>query len=545
MPKKRSKKTSPEKEIFIKVKKTSEKSFWDGVNFEDEKSSSDKVSAGKKVIKDKPVEKITEQPEKFKLIKKKKGKKKYILFSILFIILAGLIFVFFFIRPAWSKKYEQKADAESQNKDWTYALEDYQKASTLTPWNSGLYSKIAKIYLGKKQYQDAQKYAQRAIKFAQQNKDANLVLGNVDLLEGNYEQARQNFQKVLDNDNDNVEAYAGLIETAIAQDKKTDAEDLTQKAFLLYPDNPEIIYNQSLVWFLAGNYQKAEEGFDKLNSDNQNSDLADKSNVALETMPKINALPESPYKEVLLGNLYNQIDLPSLAIINFNKALANQATYRDAYLGLGEAYLSENNYQEAENQFKKAQEQDPVNGLTFYLLGETYNYQKMPDKALDFFNKAIERGYDNDKIRKKMTEVYIEKKDFSQALTQYQKALEFNKNDLAVYEKIVWLLSQKLGNPQEAINQAKEAEKIVPQTALTYNILAEAYLANNDLGNAQDAINKAIALDNNFALNYYNLALILQKQKRLEEAKANYIKAADLDNQGNIFNQAYSQLKSL
>ncbi len=545
MPKKRSKKSSPEKEIFIKVKKTSEKPFWDGVNFEDEKTSSDKVSVDKKITKDKPAEKIAEKPEEVKPIKKKKGKKKYVLFSILFIILAGLIFVFFFVRPAWSKKYEQKADMEVQNKDWTYALEDYQKASTLTPRNSGLYSKIAEIYQEKKQYQDTQKYAQRAIEVDQQNKDANLVLGNVNLSERNYEQARQNFQKVLDNDNDNAEAYAGLIETAIAQDKKTDAEDLAQKAFLLYPDNPEIIYNQSLVWFLAGNYQKAEEGFDELSSENQNNDSADKSKIASETIPKINALPESPYKEVFLGNFFNQIDLPTQAIIHFNKALKTVPAYRDAYLGLGEAYLSENNYAEAENQFKKAQEQDSVNGLTFYLLGETYYCQKMPNKALEFFNKAIERGYDNEMIRKKTAEVYIEKGDFSQALVQYQKALEFNQNDLTVYERIVWLLGEKLGKAPEALIQAKKAEKIIPQTALTYNILAEAYSVNNDLDNAQDVINKAITTDNGFALNYYNLALILQKQGKSEEAKANFIKAADLDNQGNIFNQAYSQLKSL
>jgi tetratricopeptide (TPR) repeat protein len=154
-------------------------------------------------------------------------------------------------------------------------------------------------------------------------------------------------------------------------------------------------------------------------------------------------------------------------------------------------------------------------------------------------------GYDNENIRKDMAEIYLDQENYQEALTIYQKALNFSKNDLEIYQKIVWLQGEKLNQPENALKKAKEIEGIEPKTALSYNILAEVYLYNNQLDLARQNIDKAILVDSSFALTYYNLALIFQREKNLKEAKKYFIKAADYDTSGNIFNQAYNQLKAL
>ena len=96
------------------------------------------------------------------------------------------------------------------------------------------------------------RYAEKAVKLNSQNKEANLILGQINFLNKDYEQAYGNLEKFLENNGDNVDAYITLVKVLIAQNKKEEAEDLAQKSFLLYPDNPKITYNRSLVWFLTG-----------------------------------------------------------------------------------------------------------------------------------------------------------------------------------------------------------------------------------------------------------------------------------------------------
>ena len=297
---------------------------------------------------------------------------------------------------------------------------------------------------------------------------------------------------------------------------------------------------------MENDYDKAAEGFEKIiKKGNIDEDILKNSKLAIETILKFKAYGGKLYEKAIWGNFYNQIELPSLAIIQFNQALKINPYYRDAYLGLGKAYSLEKKYSESEKKYKKAYELDPVYGLTFYFLGKNYQDQKMPDKAIESYKMAIERGYNNESIRKNMAEAYMTKKDYQQALLEYQEALSFNKNDLDTYEKIVWLLGDKLNRANDANKIAQEVDSIEPKTALSYNIMAEADLVNNQLNSARQNINQAIVKDNNFALNYYNLGLINQKEGDSVEAKKNFIKAVNLANKGNIYNQAYEKLKNL
>jgi tetratricopeptide (TPR) repeat protein len=537
----RKKKPQGEKKIPIKIKRAfPEKSFWQESDFEEGKLEKELEEKPRKPRKATAKEKIRKQPKK----PRKKNRTKYFLLGFLLFTLLAFVYLFFITRPSLAKKYEQKADLKIQSGETTYALQDYQKALTLTPHNSSLYSKIAKIYQEKDLRKPTKGYAKRAIELNPQNSKAYLILGQVEFLEKDYDQADENLKKALEQNEDNLDVYMDLVKVLIARNKKEEAETLAQKSFLLYPEESEIIYNRSLVWFWEKDYQKAKEGLEKLNKYG-GRDLVKDSKLALETISKINSPISEPYKETILGNFYNQIDLPSQSVIYFNQALKANSSYRDAYLGLGEAYLLEKKYQEAEKQFKKALKEDSVYGLTFYFLGRVCEEQKISERALELFKKAIERGYDNENIRKDMAEIYLDQENYQEALTIYQKALNFSKNDLEIYQKIVWLQGEKLNQPENALKKAKEIEGIEPKTALSYNILAEVYLYNNQLDLARQNIDKAILVDSSFALTYYNLALIFQREKNLKEAKKYFIKAADYDTSGNIFNQAYNQLKAL
>jgi tetratricopeptide (TPR) repeat protein len=547
MPKKsqkKSKKTSAENGIEIKIKKAgAHESFWEGADFQ---KSNKEEKAKNQVKKEFEWPKERKAPKAKKIIKKTKkiNKKTYVLFSVIIFFLLLLFFLVFFVRPSWAHTYEQNGDKEIQNKEMTYALEDYQKGLTLSPRSSSLNLKLAQIYLDKNLTDNAQKYAQAAKRLDQNNKEADLVLAETYLNQKNYAQAYDNYKNFLVN-SDDARAYIGLLKTLIAQNNKGEAESLAQKSFLLYPDNSEIIFYRSLIWFWQGDYTKAQEGFDKVSHD-QNQELAEKSKMAIETIDKIKDMNPSSYQKVILGNFFNQMDLPTMAAIYFKEALSKDPSYRDIYLGLGQSFLAQNNFSEAENQFNKALEIDPVSGLAFYLLGRSSASQNLPDKALIYYQKAIDRGYDNAGIRKDIAEAYLNKNNYSKVLEAYEKALTLSQDDPYLYSQIVTLLDEKLDRAGDALKTALEAQqKIGPSKSAANNILARAYLANNELSLAHQYIDKAIAKNPSSAENYYTLALIYQKENNSEESEKYFIRAADYDNSGTIFNQAYEQIKNM
>jgi len=535
------KKKSIESIIPIKIKKTRPESFWE----EEKETERKEEKPVRKIPRPRPIKKkmvpSRQAVKKIMISEPKKSKRKYIYAGLIFLLLIIIAYLFFVVRPTLAQDYQKKGDLDLQVRAVTAALQNYQKALVLTPRNSEIYLKIGKIYWSKNLPKEAKSMIEKALSYNKENKEAYLIGGQIYLEEKDYTTAADYLKRFINQGGEQPEAYAGLIKDQIAQNKKEESADWAQKAFLLYPDNPQIIYVCSLAWFFNNDYQKAQKGWERLKNEKDYHDLAQ---LGIETINKLEGSSAS-YQKMLLGNFYNQNNLPSLALIYFDQVLKEVPAYRDAYLGKAEAYLLQKNYEKAKENLTLAQKQDPVYGLTFYLWGKILREQKDQREAINYFKKAQERGYDNALMEKELAESYLEINDYSSALSAYQKVLDFAPTDLEAQEKIIWLQAEKLNQPNSALKRAKEIELLNPQSAWAKDILAYALIMNNQLSLAKETIDKAISLEPFFALNYYYLGLLYKKQGNLPEAKTNFIKAADYDTKGNIFNQVYKELNQL
>lgn len=96
------------------------------------------------------------------------------------------------------------------------------------------------------------------------------------------------------------------------------------------------------------------------------------------------------------------------------------------YYNLGEAYLFSNSYPEAEKAYSQAQVLLPRNANVFQRLGFLYEKQKKWAQAEKAYNQSLVILPRTAEIYQRLGIIYEEQKKWDQALTAYQKANEIN-----------------------------------------------------------------------------------------------------------------------
>ncbi len=98
------------------------------------------------------------------------------------------------------------------------------------------------------------------------NKDIVFNLGRLNFMQKNYEDAIENFQKVLEIDPEDFESYLNIGNAYLQLEKFEESIPFYQKAVELKPDNANAWNNLGVAYVRAGNTVKGKEAFDKAES---------------------------------------------------------------------------------------------------------------------------------------------------------------------------------------------------------------------------------------------------------------------------------------
>ena len=144
-----------------------------------------------------------------------------------------------------------------------------------------------------------------------------------------------------------------------------------------------------------------------------------------------------------------------------------------------------------------------------------YNLILKTDSA--FFEALVNRGY-----------VYDMLGNYKLALNDYEKALVLRPNDKnTLYNKSLCL--QNMGENEEAAYMAQNEINAGNESASAYNILGNASFAKNNFPEAIEYYSKAIELDGEVSLYWYNRANSKAMLKKHAEAMPDYNKAIELE----------------
>ena len=299
-----------------------------------------------------------------------------------------------------------------------------------------LYELRAKIYIQLEEPDKAMLDYTTAIKT--DGADPDFFIGRAQLFyeKNRYSEAEADFLSILNLDETNAAAHAGLARNYLALEKYAEADKLLSKLKKLHPQYDESYYYSALSLNNQGKYDEAIENsfmaFVLDDSDNSNRDLfiayAEKNYEF--ALAKINSkIAEEPenhfwifYKGVLLENkndygdavttytkalklmdepnagllsrradCYNNMGMQVLAIADYDVVLAIDSSRAFDYASRGDAKRLKGDYAEAVKDFTRAIVLEPRVQWFYYRRGWVYEeFLKNNNAGLRDYNKAIE-----------------------------------------------------------------------------------------------------------------------------------------------------------
>lgn len=388
---------------------------------------------------------------------------------------------------------------------------------------------LGRAYLDIKDFENATKYAEMAIKVGKEEADGYILMGDIAAVQDNGGDAAMWYETATRQAPKDPEGYIKYARVY----QKVDAAGAEEKLRALtsidpaYPVDAEIAH----MYFANNKYGKAFENYQKVDKNKITDDklveyatsalVIGKSNESLEAaLFGVNKYPRNAALNRI--TFYNYTDLMQYdnalkyADALFNKCDSAKFTSRD-YLYAGHAYKGAGNTAEAIKNLNKVYEMDNTQTDVLKIISETYLQAKDYDKAVEFYNKFVDANGSKKtsdytymaKIYLDMAETVEDKKAAylkadqvyadmaeqfpnNEAFATYQRAHIHHaiNPDLKTgeakpfYEKYASMVEQ----------DAEKSEADIKTLAEAYNYLAVHYIHNDNVATAKEYANKLIAI---------------------------------------------------
>ncbi len=355
-------------------------------------------------------------------------------------------------------------------------------------------------------------------------------IGELQILEGNYEGAKNLATKILQKNETNTDAKVILGRANIGLEQFTEAKTILDSITIDYPD---VLYYQGMIALYFGEYERARGLLNGAIDPEKNPSL----DIKAKTQRMINAMNEfdayqaglHEHLKVLVARAMVQNEQPQMAKELLWQVLKEDRTYRDAWIVLGYSYLQLNSYQDAVDALEEAARQDPDKPETLFYLGLAYAGNNQLEDAIKSLELALKLNYEPKiHVEQKLAELYFQVEDYEKASEKYEEVISMNASDLDYFVRPIWVYIDKVSNPAKAVELAEIASINHPDNPMAFNLLGWAQISNNDFINGKKNLQKALTFDHAFDAPYLNLGTMYELQGDDSRAREMYKKAYEL-----------------
>ena len=213
---------------------------------------------------------------------------------------------------------------------------------------------------------------------------------------------------------------------------------------------------------------------------------------------------------------------------------------------LGLSYLESGNPTLALKEFLQAEKNDPKNAEVHAGLARAYQMKKAYELAEQEYFKALKLSDNKPEYQNNLAALYITMERWDQAIEYFSKAasnLLFMHSELALMGK--GYAYYRKGDYPAALAAYREAEAIAPRLATLHFHKGETYAAMGHADLAKEAYQKAIFYAPAYSEARYQLAVLLLKEKQIDEAKKNLAVIVEKDSTSEWGRKAAEFLKAL
>ena len=184
--------------------------------------------------------------------------------------------------------------------------------------------------------------------------------------------------------------------------KYKEAKELFNKVVQNDPENSNAYYFIGMCELMEKEFQKAIENFSScIRIDKKNPDAYNSRGIAYS----------------YTGDL-------DFAISDFDRAIILDPNFTQAYLNRGSAFVSKKMSQQAFEDFDKVLSLDPNNPSALFQRGRIYTQQKNYSQAIIDYNKAVSNGFRNAEVYYEIGNNHFMNNDLNKAVSNYSIAIE-------------------------------------------------------------------------------------------------------------------------
>lgn len=302
----------------------------------------------------------------------------------------------------------------------------------------------------------------------------------------------RNLKEALRRSPSSFEAHHNLGEFYIQQGKLTAAIPYLEKAQQLNPPHYVNSYDLAMVWFQTGNLPQARAQIRQIIGWKETAelhsllgDVEDKAGqlvAAAEEYQRAARMDESENHLLDLGNSLIKINAFDAAVQIFDYSLKKYPRSAKLRVGLGIAYYSRGQYNEAIKQLGEASDLEPTDPRPYLFLGEMYGVsselageitRRMAQFVKSHPNNALAHYYYAVNLRqgKRGNESPV---DLKQVETLLKTAIALDSTLALAHFELGVLYAEQRQYP-EAINALRKAVRLKPEMEKAHYRLAQVY----------------------------------------------------------------------
>jgi len=269
-----------------------------------------------------------------------------------------------------------------------------------------------------------------------------------------------------------------------------------------------------------------------------------------------------------LANLYLSMPAFDESAEQLNEALKLDAGNSELWSTLGRCLSRQNKWEEALKAFQNAADTDPHDPETLYNIGDAFLGLSQPEKAVGPLLQAVRLRHDYSLAHYDLSLAFLELRKYPEAETSARAALRDDpdmafqlsnlgmgatgnlgialmnqgqmkeaeqcfRHNLGLVASTYFNLGLTLFRTQrftEALENFRRALELEPENPEFHNLIGQTY---DELGQpveAEQSLRRAIEIDGNYALGYYDMGVILAKREgRNQEALVAFEQALKID----------------
>ncbi len=310
--------------------------------------------------------------------------------------------------------------------------------------------KKADELLKNKQFEQAIISCQRAVEIQPNSAMAYKLLGNALQCLGRVTEAKEQYNQALEIDPKFAEVYANLGSLYAKEQQWDAAISYYQKAIQLKPNLASAYRNLAKIW---KHLEKAEEW---ANCWYRALTLEPEGVTAQEYIQFANALIQLGkvdwtvicYKKAIqldprlveaylnLGEIFISQQQLENAIAIYNQAIEHHPQYPELYCKLGQVFAQLERWEDAITAYNQALDIKPDLALAYHNLGEIWISQAQLEKAIYCYQQLIQLEPKNWEAYHKLGDLFQEQGLLDEAVEAYQKAIELTETEPSSVENI-------------------------------------------------------------------------------------------------------------